>query len=100
MNIESYPLTDEQRYMYDEQMRGFGMALTLSVSAVFKGSQSIEKLQYAANEVIRINEGIRVRVTTDENGEPVQFVAPFEERNFKVKEFGSIEELNKFGREE
>jgi len=100
MKIESYPLTDEQRYMYDEQIRGFGMALTLSGSAVFKGSQSIEKLQYAANEVIRINEGIRVRVTTDENGEPVQFVAPFEERNFKVKEFGSIEELNKFGREE
>ena len=42
MNIESYPLTDEQRYMYDEQIRGFGMALTLSGSAVFKGSHSIE----------------------------------------------------------
>lgn len=100
MNTESYPLTDEQRYMYDEQIRGFGMALTLSGSAVFKGSQSIEKLEKAANEVIRINEGIRVRVTTDEQGEPVQFVAPFEERSFKVKEFGSKEELDRFGNEE
>ena len=100
MKIESYPLTDEQRYMYDEQIRGFGMALTLSGSAVFKGSQSIEKLEKAANEVIRINEGIRVRVTTDEQGEPVQFVAPYEERSFKVKEFGSKEELDRFGSEE
>ena len=100
MNTESYPLTDEQRYMYDEQIRGFGMALTLSGSAVFKGSQSIEELEKAANEVIRINEGIRVRVTTDEQGEPVQFVAPFEERSFKVKEFGSKEELDRFGNEE
>lgn len=100
MKIESYPLTDEQRYMYDEQIRGFGMALTLSGSAVFKGTQSIEKLQYAANEIIRINEGLRVRVTTDEQREPVQFVATFEERSFEVKEFDSIEELNKFGREE
>ena len=47
MKIESYPLTDEQRYMYDEQIRGFGMALTLSGSAVFKGSQSIENLEKA-----------------------------------------------------
>lgn len=100
MNTESYPLTDEQRYMYDEQIRGFGMALTLSGSAVFKGSQSIEKLEKAANEVIRINEGIRVRVTTDEHGEPVQFVAPFEEHSFKVREFGSKEELDRFGRDE
>ena len=100
MNTESYPLTDEQRYMYDEQIRGFGMALTLSGSAVFKGSQSIEKLEKAANEVIRINEGIRVRVTTDEQGEPVQFVAPYVERSFKVKEFGSKEELDRFGSEE
>ena len=100
MNIESYPLTDEQRYMYDEQIRGFGMALTLSGSAVFKGSHSIEELEKAANEVIRINEGIRVRVTTDEQGEPVQFVAPYEERSFKVKEFGSKEELDRFGSEE
>ena len=100
MNTESYPLTDEQRYMYDEQIRGFGMALTLSGSAVFKGSHSIEELEKAANEVIRINEGIRVRVTTDEQGEPVQFVAPFEERSFKVKEFGSKEELDRFGNEE
>ena len=100
MNTESYPLTDEQRYMYDEQIRGFGMALTLSGSAVFKGSQSIEKLEKAANEVIRINEGIRVRVTTDEQGEPVQFVAPYVERSFKVKEFVSKEELDRFGSEE
>ena len=100
MKIESFPLTDEQRYMYDEQLKGFGMSLTLSGSAVFKGSQSIEKLQNAANEIIRINEGLRVRVTTDEQGEPVQFVAPFEERFFKVREFGTIEELNKFGMEE
>ena len=100
MNTESYPLTDEQRYMYDEQIRGFGMALTLSGSAVFKGSHSIEELEKAANEVIRINEGIRVRVTTDEQGEPVQFVAPFEERSFKVKEFSSKEELDRFGSEE
>ena len=100
MNIESYPLTDEQRYMYDEQIRGFGMALTLSGSAVFKGSHSIEELEKAANEVIRINEGIRVRVTTDEQGEPVQFVAPYVERSFKVKEFGSKEELDRFGSEE
>ena len=100
MNTESYPLTDEQRYMYDEQIRGFGMALTLSGSAVFKGSQSIEELEKAANEVIRINEGIRVRVTTDEQGEPVQFVAPYVERSFKVKEFGSKEELDRFGSEE
>ena len=100
MNTESYPLTDEQRYMYDEQIKGFGMALTLSGSAVFKGSHSIEELEKAANAVIRINEGIRVRVTTDEQGEPVQFVAPFEERSFKVKEFGSKEELDRFGSEE
>ena len=100
MMLESYPLTDEQRYMYDEQIRGFGMALTLSGSAVFKGSQSIEELEKAANEVIRINEGIRVRVTTDEQGEPVQFVAPYVERSFKVKEFGSKEELDRFGSEE
>ena len=100
MKIESYPLTDEQRYMYDEQIKGFGMSLTLSGSAVFKGSQGIEKLQKAANEIIRINEGLRVRVSTDEHGEPIQFVAAFEARSFEVKEFGSIEELDKFGMEE
>ena len=100
MKLESYPLTDEQRYMYDEQLKGFGMSLTLSGSAVFKGSQSIEKLEHAANEVIRINEGVRVRITTDAQGEPVQFIAPFEERSFKVMEFASVEELDKYGREE
>lgn len=97
MDVKTYALTGDQMYMYSAQVKGMGKAVLLGGSIVVKGSRSVEELQHALNEVMRINDGLRMRVITDENGSPVQFVAPFEERTFEVMEFSSAEELDSYG---
>ncbi|MBR2705860.1 MAG: hypothetical protein IKE74_01310 [Mogibacterium sp.] len=90
-------LTGPQYYLYKAQEAGFGRACVLGGSLIVKGTCDIEKLQHAANEVLRINDVLRTRVVTDENGQPAQFIAGFEPREFKVVKFRDLRELDKKG---
>lgn len=99
MDVKTYELTGEQIYMYGSQMAGFGIGCIMGGSMTVKGSCSNERMQHAANEVVRINDGLRTRVVKGEDGVPVQYVVPFEEREFKVMEFADADELDRFGAE-
>lgn len=90
-------LTGPQYYLYKAQEAGFGKACVLGGSLVVQGSCDIGKMQDAANEVLRINDVLRTRIVTDENGQPAQYIADYEPHEFKAVRFRDVKELDKKG---
>lgn len=94
--IKTYNLTEMQMYMYGGHRLGLGQACLLCGSAIVEGECDISEMQRAANEIVRINDSLRTRIT-EENGKPVQRFIPFREREFEVLHFNSFEELDRYG---
>ena len=93
---KSYPLTHQQKgiwYMeklYPDTSIGV-VAATLRV----QGDVDLDLIESALNLFIEKNDAIRLRIT-EENGEPVQYIAPYEPIDFNRYEFSSNEELYKW----
>ena len=90
---QRYPLTHQQKgiwYMeklYPDTSIGV-VAATLRV----QGAVDINLIESAINLFIEKNDAIRFRIK-EENGEPVQYIAPYEPVHFDRYEFSSNEEL-------
>lgn len=96
--MKKYDLTEMQTYFYGGHKLGVGQACLLCGSAIVKGKRDVSELQHAANEVMRINDSLRTRIV-EENGKPVQMFIPYEEQEFDVLHFDSIEEMDAYGEE-
>lgn len=90
---QRYPLTHQQKAiwfmekLYPDTSIGV-IAATLRV----QGAIDLDRIESAINLFIEKNDAIRLRIT-EENGEPVQHIAPYEPVRFERYEFSSNEEL-------
>ena len=90
-----YELHNPQMLMYFADKQGAGQACLLCGSVLLPGKADIEKMQRAANEVYRINDGLRTRFI-EKDGKVYQEAKPYEERKFEVVRFDSREALDKW----
>lgn len=88
-----YKMFHLQNDMYFVDRVGIGQACLLCGSVIVPRKISIEDLQKAANEVFRINNGLRTRFI-EKDGEVFDEYKPFETREFEVKRFSSKEEMD------
>lgn len=92
-----FELHDSQKFMYFADKQGAGQALLLCGCVVIPRKIEIEKLQNAANELFRINNGLRTYFI-EKDGKVYQETKPFEKREFEVLHFNSREELDEYGK--
>jgi amino acid adenylation domain-containing protein/thioester reductase-like protein len=91
--VQRYPLTHQQKAiwfmekLYPDTSIGV-IAATLRV----RGEIDLDLIESALNLFIEKNDAIRFRLT-EENGGPVQYIAPYEPVRFERYEFSSNEEL-------
>ena len=88
-----FEISHTQRPMYFGDKQGVGQAGLLTGSVVLPRRIPLEELQRAANEVFRLNGGLRTRFI-EKDGKVYQEYKPFEERTFEVKRFESKEALD------
>ena len=92
-----FELYDSQMFMYFACKQGASQATLLTGSVIIPRKIDINKLQDAANEVFRINDGLRAYYV--EKDETVyQGAKPFERKEFKVMHFNNKEEVDEFGK--
>ena len=92
-----YELHDSQKFMYYVDRIGFGQVVLLCGSIVIPRKIKIDELQNAANEVFRINDGLRTYFI-EKDGNVYQDYKLFEKKQFEVKHFNSKEELDDWGK--
>ena len=92
-----FELHDSQMFMYYADKQGAGQALLLCGSILIPRKIDIGKLQDAANELFRMNNGLRTYFI-EKDGKAYQDIKPFEKREFEVLHFNSKEELDEYGK--
>lgn len=88
-----FELTQPQMFFYSFSKRGIGQTSVLCGSITLPRLIDEAVLQKAANEVCRINNGIR-SYFIERDGKVYQDFAPFKERVFEVLRFNSRQELD------
>jgi hypothetical protein len=91
-----FELHDAQMFMYFGGKQGAGQAALLTGSILLPRKIEISKLQDAANEVFKANNGLRA-VFVEKDEKIYQDVRPYEPQEFKVMHFNSKEEVDEFG---
>ena len=92
-----FELLDSQRLMYYGDKKGVGQACLLCGSMLLPQKASLDDLQKAANEVFRINAGLRTRFI-EKDGKVYQEYKAFSERKIEIKHFDSKDSLDKWAR--
>ncbi len=92
-----FELHDAQMFMYFGCKQGAGQAALLTGSIIIPRKIEMSKLQDAANEVFRINDGLRA-FFIEKDEKVYQDAKPFERREFKVMHFNNKEEVDEFGK--
>ena len=91
-----FELHDAQMFMYFGCKQGAGQAALLTGSIIIPRKIDMAKLQDAANEVFRINDGLRAYFI-EKDEKVYQEAKPFERREFKVMHFNNKEEVDQYG---
>lgn len=93
-----FELHNPQMVMYTIEKRGAGQACLLCGSILLPRQLPLAELNRAANEVFRVNNGLRTRFV-EKDGKVYQEYGPFAERQFAVKHFESREAMDKWAGE-
>ena len=88
-----YELTNPQMAFYGVDKAGIGQAVVLCGSVILSQRVPVEKMQREANELFRMNDGMRARFV-EKDGKVYQEFIPFEDRVFDVMRFESKEALD------
>ena len=91
-----FELHRAQKFMYFADKQGVGQAELLTGSILLPRKIEISKLQDAANEIFKVNKGLRA-VFVEKDGNVYQDTAPFEKREFPVLHFNTKEEVDEYG---
>ena len=89
-------LTLPQKQIY--KMEQFAQATSISVacgSAISDRLYNVNDIKKAINEVYRINDALRIRISLDAN-EPEQYITEYKYREIDVLTFTSKEEVYKY----
>ncbi|MBQ7222456.1 MAG: hypothetical protein IJS02_03200 [Bacteroidales bacterium] len=92
-----YPLYNTQLLMYVAEKRHVGQMCLMAGSVLLPGEADVEAMQKAANNVLRINDALRLRFI-EKDGHVWQEPLPYEERVFEVLHFKNREALHRWGR--
>jgi len=90
-----YHLTKPQKLIYDMEKYAGGSISNVCGSIVIKGSKDISVLTNAVNELYRLNDALRIRIT-ETDGIPYQTVSAYKEQKINVLHFADKEELNSY----
>lgn len=88
-------LTSAQKQLYDMEVFAGESIGVICGTVLFDKVYDVDEMKCAINEVYRTNESLRTRIKV-ENGEPVQYVTEYTERDIKVLSFNTKEEVHKF----
>lgn len=91
-----FELTNPQLAFYGADKAGVGQCAVLCGSVIVPRVLEESELQRAANEVLRINDGLRTRYV-EKDGKVYQEFKPFEEKPCEVLRFESKEALDAWG---
>ena len=94
---DMFELYNSQRPMYFGDKQGAGQAALLCGSVILPRKVPMEDLQSAANEVLRINNGLRTYFV-EKDGKVYEDYKPFEEQRFEVKSFPNPEAMHAWAR--
>ena len=92
-----FELHETQMFMYFLDRQGIGQVCLLCGSVLLPGKTNVADMQRAANEVLRINDGLRTRFIEKE-GRVYQETRPYAEREFEVMHFADRESFHKWAR--
>ena len=92
-----FELHDAQMFMYFGCKQGAGQAALLTGSIIIPRKIEMNKLQDAANEVFRINDGLRA-FFIEKDEKVYQDAKPYKRREFKVLHFNNKEEVDEYGK--
>lgn len=94
--MEMQELTGAQMLFYGVEKAGAGQGLILCGGVYVPRVIWESDLQRAANEVFRINDGLRARYV-EKDGKVYQETMPFMERKFEVLRFNNKKEMDEWG---
>lgn len=93
---QRYPLTHQQKGIwFMEKIYPDTSIGVVAATLRLQGDVDLDLVDAAVNLFIEKNDAIRFRIT-EENGEPVQYIAPYEPVHFQRYHFSSNEELYKW----
>lgn len=92
-----YEIAGLQTYMYMAEKMGAAGAKTLCASVVVPRKISTDEMRRAANELFRINDGLRGRIVEAADGKVYQETLPYKEQKFEVLNFESREKMDEYG---
>ena len=91
-------LTSAQRQLYNMEIFAGDSIGVICGTVLFDKIYDINEMKRAINEVYKINESLRTRIKV-EDGEPVQYVKEYTERDIKVLHFNTKDEVHAFADE-
>ncbi len=88
-------LTKPQKLIYDmEKFTGGAIAIVCG-SMLIQTDNSIDEITKAVNELYRLNDALRIRVS-EENGQPYQYITEYKEKEIEVLSFDSKKDLDNY----
>ena len=88
-------LSKPQKLIYDmEKFTGGAIAIVCG-SMLISTDKSVEDMKIAVNELYRLNDALRIRVS-EENGQPYQYITEYKEQDIEVLSFNNKEELDDY----
>jgi len=88
-------LTKPQKLIYDMEKFAGGSIATVCGSVVIKGEKDIEMLSNAVNEIYRLNDALRIKIT-EIDGVPYQNITEYKKQEINVLRFKDKAELNNY----
>uniref|UniRef100_UPI00046FE480 non-ribosomal peptide synthetase n=1 Tax=Paenibacillus massiliensis TaxID=225917 RepID=UPI00046FE480 len=96
-DVQLFPLTNAQQRIWYTELLYPNTSVSLLLGTVkFKGNMNLDALMRSINMVIEQYDAFRIRITS-ENGIPLQYVVPFEYKEFTcldAADFAGADELN------
>lgn len=91
-------LTKPQKLIYDMEKFVGGSISIICGSMLIQTDKSIDEMKKAVNELYRLNDALRIRVS-EEDGQPYQYITEYKEQDIEVLTFNSKEELDSYASE-
>ncbi len=88
-------LTKPQKLIYDMEKFAGGSISIVCGSMLIQTDKSVEEMKKAVNELYRLNDALRIRISEDD-GQPYQYITEYKEHDIEVLSFNSKKELDNY----
>lgn len=88
-------LVKPQKLIYDMEKYAGGSISIVCGSMLIQTNKSIDEMKKAVNELYRLNDALRIRISEDD-GQPYQYITEYTEQDIEVLFFTNKEELDNY----